>query len=202
MIANNCLEKLQKVTSQTLVGGKKVDRIINRREILKNIKDFKPIAIIGRTNLELFRGNITAFPSVLALLIEFSFAEIVRIACDSKNPPRCALAGTYASYNFDHLLDIFHLYNGEPQRMERFKTFKSFARLEVFAESTNDASFVGKIKIVKEFKERIPSILEKINRNCCYSPKTADYVFSTTHKVSSKYFWVIKAYRFLFVFKG
>lgn len=68
MIANNCLEKLQKVKSQTLVGGKKMDRIIARTEIGKNIMEYKPIAIIGRTNLEVFRGNFKTFDTYRAML--------------------------------------------------------------------------------------------------------------------------------------
>ena len=54
-LANTCLEILQKVKTQTLVGGKKRDKIINRDEI-KDVRDYKPIAVIGRTNIGLFQG--------------------------------------------------------------------------------------------------------------------------------------------------
>lgn len=89
-VANTCLEILQKVKLQTLVGGKKKDCLLNREDI-KNVSHFKPIAIIARTNIELFN-------------------EIVKMVCDNPNPPSCTMAGGLQKYNFDHLLDFWYLY--------------------------------------------------------------------------------------------
>ncbi len=64
MVANTCLEMLQKVDRQTLVGGKKDDFILNRSQIT-NIADFKPIAVIGRTNVGVFDGKSFFFNRML-----------------------------------------------------------------------------------------------------------------------------------------
>ena len=56
LVANTCLERLKGVKKQTLVGGKKHDCILSRNDIV-DIQKFKPIAIIGRTNVAVFKGN-------------------------------------------------------------------------------------------------------------------------------------------------
>ena len=204
LVASTCLETLQKVKRQTLVGGKKQDRLLVRSQMKKNnVKDFKPIAVIGRTNVGLFK-------------------EIVKIVCEVSNPPRCAMAGKLKSYNFDHLKDFYYLYKGQRDKMQRYKSFASFGgkydiffiigthcwllqildivanqrffefsnilalffitALENFAQNTLDKDFMNKIALVKVFTDRIPYLVDLINEHCKYDPKTADYVFTTTHK--------------------
>ncbi len=110
------------------------------------------------------------------------FTEIVKIACDPPNPPRCAMAGQLWQYNFDHLLDFYNLKKGQLGAMKRFKGFRSFADCRRFAENTNDKDFINKLDLVDKYFDRIPEIVEKIKKRCCYDAKTADYVFTTTHK--------------------
>ena len=72
LAANSCLEMLQKVKKQTLVGGKKQDFLIQREDIRDNwrdIKKFKPVAVIGRTNFQVFQ-------------------EVVNLICTPTNPPK------------------------------------------------------------------------------------------------------------------
>ena len=66
--------------------------------------------------------------------------------------------------------------------MTMYKNFRSFAAFKVFAENTGDIDFLGKIAIVEKHKREIPSLIEKIKVRCRADPKTADYVFTTTHK--------------------
>ena len=47
-VANTCLEQLQNVKAQTLIGGKKRDFIMTRNKI-QDLKTYKPIAFIART---------------------------------------------------------------------------------------------------------------------------------------------------------
>ena len=54
LAANACLEMLQKVKKQTLVGGKKQDFLIQREDIV-DVAKYKPIAVIGRTNFNVFQ---------------------------------------------------------------------------------------------------------------------------------------------------
>ena len=68
LVANTYLEKLLGTQRQTLVGGKKKDFIIARRKIFKNLKKYKPVAVIARTNFKLFN-------------------KIVKLICDPESPP-------------------------------------------------------------------------------------------------------------------
>jgi F-box protein 18 (helicase) len=182
--ANCCLDIFQKIEDQTLVGGRKKDFLINRDEI-KDINDFKPIAIIGRTNLGLFN-------------------EVVKLICDAKNPPSACFAGGLDNYNFKDLLILYYLFSvlffnvlilqifkmhifdflaqNQRERMTKWKGFQTFEKFKAFAKNTNDNELIGKIKTVEIYKERIPGLLEKIKSCCKSNPKAADYIFTTTHK--------------------
>merc|ERR1719215_714490 len=102
-LANTCLEILQKVKTQTLVGGKKRDKIINRDEI-KDVRDYKPIAVIGRTNIGLFQ-------------------ELAKIVCATTNPPKFAMLGGIEKYDYKDLIDIYHCYHKRPEKMVNYKEF-------------------------------------------------------------------------------
>ena len=54
-MANTCLEQLNGMKRQILVGGKKQDFLKSRDDLI-NIQEFTPIAVIGRTNLAIFDG--------------------------------------------------------------------------------------------------------------------------------------------------
>lgn len=142
-LANTCLEKLLGVKTQNLVGGKKLDFFRNSEEIMGNIRAFKPIAIIGRSNLKVFD-------------------EVVKIICersDRKLVPTACFAGGLDSYKFDVLLDIFYRFKGEPEglaKMKKYTGFNSFSALKYFAESTADMELMSKINIVESYKDRIP----------------------------------------------
>ena len=111
------------------------------------------------------------------------FAEMVRIACNTSNPPRCAVAGGLHSYQFHKLLQMYYLYTNQKHLMTMYKTFASFAAFKAWADNTNDRELVIKIQIVEEYKEEIPTILDKINERCKYDPENSDYIFTSTHKV-------------------
>ena len=110
------------------------------------------------------------------------FAEMVRIACNTSNPPRCAVAGGLRSYQFHKLLQMYYLYTNQRHLMTMYKTFASFAAFKAWADNTNDRELVIKIQIVEEYKEEIPTILDKINERCRYDPENSDYIFTSTHK--------------------
>jgi len=147
---------------QILVGGKKQDFLKSRDDLI-DIRQFTPIAVIGRTNFAVFK-------------------EIVKIACDPSNPPRCALNGGLASYDFDHLLDFYYLYSKQLHKMRRYKSFTNFEALKAFAKNINDIALMSKLKIVEVYKSDVPDIIEKIHTRCNYGPGYADYIFTTTHK--------------------
>ena len=120
------------------------------------------------------------------MLIFLWFSEIVKIACDPSNPPRCALNGGLASYDFDHLLDFYYLYSKQLHKMRRYKSFTNFEALKAFAKNINDIALMSKLKIVEVYKSDVPDIIEKIHNRCNYGPGYADYIFTTTHKAKGK----------------
>ncbi len=163
--AQSCLEFSNVDNDRlTLVGGRNKDKLINRDEIT-NARDFKPIAIVARTNLGLFN-------------------EVVRLVCETEKPPASCFAGGIKNCNFDDLRDIYYLAVEEKHKMKegwkkRFKTLDSF---EAFVTNINDIEMIGKIKTVKKYGNRLPNLLNKIEKHCKSDPKTADYVFTTAHK--------------------
>ena len=164
LAANSCLEMLQKVKKQTLVGGKKQDFLIQREDIRDNwrdIKKFKPVAVIGRTNFQVFQ-------------------EVVNLICTPTNPPK-ALYKIDDKY-LDDLQDLYHLSKGEQNKMKKNSGFATFNDFKGFAKNTNDLELIVKCKIVEEYKDRIPDILKTIRKRCRYAEKLTDYVFTTTHK--------------------
>ena len=162
LAANACLEMLQKVKKQTLVGGKKQDFLIQRDDIV-DVTKYKPIAVIGRTNFNVFQ-------------------EVVNLICTPSNPPK-------ASYKIDDsyllaLQDLYYLSKGQPEKISSngIKNFSTFSAFRNFAKETNDNELCGKVRIVEKYGDRIPEILKSIKKRCRYPEKLTDYVFTTTHK--------------------
>ena len=162
LAANSCLEICQYVCKQTLVGGKKRDFIISREDInSETIEKYKPVAVIGRTNFRVFQ-------------------EVVDLICNPDSPPS---ATYFYDKNFmDKILNMYYLYDKKRDKMTSLKNFASFGALKAFAKSTDDKEMMGKINIVEYFGSKIPEIIDKMKQRCNCDPKTADYIFTTTHK--------------------
>ena len=65
-----------------------------------------------------------------------------------------------------------------------WRLWKTFEDVETFAQNTQDVELLDKLKIVKTYKDDIPTFIEKINK-CCPDSRPyeiIDYVFTTTHK--------------------
>ena len=153
------------VDKQTLVGGQKFDQIVSRSDIDAKSKEFRPVAIIGRTNMGIF-------------------AEVVRLVCDAdpSKRPTASFAGGVGSYNFDDYLDIYHLSVKQNDKMKKWKKFRSFNSFEQFAKNTNDNDLMSKIECVKAYGNRLPGLIDKLGRFCNSDPRNSDYVFTTVHK--------------------
>ena len=125
------------VETQTLVGGNKRDFVVSRSVIDVTNKEFRPVAVIGRTNMELF-------------------AEVVRLVCDVKDDvrPRAAFAGGFESYNFNDYLDIYNLSIGRNELMKKWKNFRSFSSFQQFAQNTNDPELLTKLECVRVYGQR------------------------------------------------
>ena len=162
-VANCVLEHLKGEGKKTIVGGKKIDKLI--------YYDMKPekggqVAILARKNSTLFSEAIKR------LIIQHEQSSTRRTGF--------FIGGTD---HFDDLLQILFLKSGEKQKMTKYKKFASYAALKAFAKNTDDATLIGKINTVEEHGESLPHYVEKL-RNLCSGKnmRNADYVFSTIHK--------------------
>jgi F-box protein 18 (helicase) len=153
------------VDRQTLVGGEKRDYVVSRCDVDVKDKEFRPVAIIGRTNIGLF-------------------SEVVKLVCEAETSsrPKASFAGGFDSYNFDDYLDIYHLSVGQNQKMKKWKKFRNFESFQQFAKNTNDPELLSKIEIVKAYGSRLPGLIDKLGRFCKSDPKSSDFVFTTVHK--------------------
>jgi len=159
-VANVCLEYLKNKDQRTLVGGKKEDDISGT-----NITKNKGLAIIGRTNMAVFDALVDT------------------LSAQTKNSRlTMALAGGVANYSFDVYLDIYYLYSNQKEKMKKYKNFKSYVQFKKFAEDVNDVELMSKIKIVEKYKQRLPSLIQKIESRASCDIRRADIVFSTAHK--------------------
>jgi len=162
-VANCVLEHLKGEEKKTIVGGKKIDKLI--------YYDMKPekggqVAILARKNSTLFSEAIKR------LIIQHEQSSTRRTGF--------FIGGTD---HFDDLLQILFLKSGEKQKMTKYKKFASYAALKAFAKNTDDATLIGKINTVEEHGKSLPHYVEKL-RNLCSGKniRNADYVFSTIHK--------------------
>lgn len=159
-VANCCLEVLKGEDKKTIVGGKKLDKLIYR-DLEAGVKDGQ-VAILARKNSTLFSEAVE------------------RLIHESSRKTGFFIGGTD---QFDDLLQIFYLKAGDKAKMTKYKKFASFASLKAFAKNTDDATLMGKIKTVEEHDKSLPDYIERL-RQLCYGKnmRNADYVFSTIHK--------------------
>ena len=145
--ANTCLETLQNVKTQTLVGGKNRDFLINRSNLDQLQDDYKPIAIVARTNLELFK-------------------EVVETVCEAKNGDKIksCFNGGLENYSMQQILDFYYLSVGENDKIETewIKKFNSLSAIENMAINSRDVEQISKIEIVKKYGKRIPELINTI----------------------------------------
>ena len=105
--------------------------------------------------------------------------------CKAEEVPRACFNGGIKSYDFELIMELHHLYNKEHHKMyTNWRLWKTFEDVETFAQNTQDVELLDKLKIVKMYKDDIPTFIEKITK-CCPDSRPyeiIDYVFTTTHK--------------------
>ena len=189
-VANCAIETLKDKDAQTLVGGKKTDSLIDCDTINDvNINQFKPIAVIGRTN----RG---IFDHVVKFVTENSMIENAQNkqencstfgitdcnCCRKRKRMSACFAGGSESYNFNDYLDLHFLSKGQNEKMKKYKTFSTLHSIKKFAMNTNDHELLSKIECVKKYGDKLPGLIDLFKKYCTAELRQADYVFSTAHK--------------------
>ena len=165
-VANCCLEVLKGEDRKTIVGGKKIDKLIYR-DLEAGVKDGQ-VAILARKNSTLF-------------------SEAIKRLINESSPETGAIQHTGffigGTDHFDDLLQILYLKSGDKKKMTKYKKFASFAALKAFAKNTDDTTLMGKINTVEEHGKFLPEYIEKLRKLCSgKNMRNAGYVFSTIHK--------------------
>ena len=152
-------------------GTGNCDTILSSKKAISDTKVFKPIAIIARTNLELFN-------------------QLVELL-EHPNPPNFALLGGLKSYYFEDLLDLYYLSVGNRENQNKWKKFKSLKSLETFADLCGDKELMTKIKIFKSYSKDprripLPDMIQNLKKQCRKESSKNEYVFTTVHKAKGQ----------------
>jgi len=159
LIANKILswkKHLQQLPAVKIIGtGQPVDII-------------KTKATLGRTNLSL----------LLNAIAQWQHGNIKRLHFE----------GNINSYTFADegasLYDVLYLYNGKPEKIKDklIAGMKTMKELEDYIEKTEDNSLGMIVEVVKEFGNKLPSLINELKNNHTVAKEDADMIFSTVHR--------------------
>ncbi len=96
--------------------------------------------------------------------------------------------GNINSYTFADegasLYDVLYLYNGKPDKIrdKLLKTMKSMRDLEEYIDKTEDNSLRMIVEVVKEFRNKLPGLINQLKESHTATRQEADMVFSTVHR--------------------
>ena len=94
--------------------------------------------------------------------------------------------GGSIGYRFEQILEIYYMWGRQPEliRDPFIKSFTDFNELKFYAEEVDDVEIKSRCKIVEDYRDNIPIIIDKINRKvgAAYDMDSAEIVMSTSHK--------------------
>ena len=128
----------------------------------------KTKATLGRTNLSLLLNAIASWQRG-----------------DIKN---IFFEGNINSYTFADegasLYDVLNLYNGRPEKIKDklISSMKTMRELEDYIDKTEDSSLAMIVEVVKEFGNKLPSLINELKSNHSTKKEDADMIFSTVHR--------------------
>ncbi|HTE09367.1 MAG TPA: UvrD-helicase domain-containing protein [Chitinophagaceae bacterium] len=125
-------------------------------------------ATLGRTNLGL----------LLNAIAQWQHGDIKKVYFE----------GNINSYTFADegasLYDILNLYNGKPEKIKDrlIAGMKNMKELEDYIDKTEDNSLGMIVEVVKEFGNKLPSLISELKNNHTGTKEEADMIFSTVHR--------------------
>jgi len=128
----------------------------------------KTRATLGRTNLSL----------LLNAIAQWQHGDIKKLYFE----------GNINSYTFADegasLYDVLNLYNGKPEKIKDklIAGMKTMKELEDYIEKTEDNSLGMIVQVVKEFGNKLPSLINELKSNHTTAKEEADMIFSTVHR--------------------
>jgi F-box protein 18 (helicase) len=134
----------------------------------KSAEITKSRAVLGRTNLKL----------LLTAISKWQQGQISKIYFE----------GNINSYTFADegasLYDVLSLYNGRRSgiRDKLIAEMRSMKELEEYIQKTEDNSLAMIVDVVKEFGNRLPSLINELKTHHVSEKQDADMIFSTVHR--------------------
>jgi len=128
----------------------------------------KTKATLGRTNLSLLLNAIAQWQHGNLKTLHFE--------------------GNINSYTFADegasLYDVLNLYNGKRQKIKDklIAGMKTMKELEDYIDKTEDNSLGMIVKVVKEFGNKLPDLINELKSNHTAAKEDADMIFSTVHR--------------------
>ena len=116
--------------------------------------------------------------------------EAINYVIDTPKPGRIYFEGNINSYTYAEdgasLYDVLNLHNGKKKmiRDPLIKQMRNLEELEEYVEKTEDVQLKMMIEVVKEYGNRIPTIIKQIKEQHISDDNKdkADVVFSTVHR--------------------
>jgi F-box protein 18 (helicase) len=94
--------------------------------------------------------------------------------------------GGSEGYRFEQILEIYYIWARRPDliRDPFIRSFTDFNELKFYAEEVDDVEIKSRCKIVEDYRDNIPVIIDKINRKvgAAYNMDSAEIVMTTSHK--------------------
>ncbi|MEP6749104.1 MAG: 3'-5' exonuclease [Bacteroidota bacterium] len=158
-IANKILawkQKLHQSAAVKIIGAGEPDGVTKTK------------ATLGRTNLGL----------LLNAIAQWQHGDIRKIYFE----------GNISSYTFADegasLYDVLHLHNGKPEKIKDrlIAGMKTMKELEDYIEKTEDNSLGMIVQVVKEFGNKLPTLINELKTNHTTIKEEADMIFSTVHR--------------------
>lgn len=128
----------------------------------------KTKATLGRTNVSL----------LLNAIAQWQQGDVKKIYFE----------GNINSYTFADegasLYDVLSLYYGRPEKIKDklIAGMKDMKELEDYIEKTEDNSLGMIVQVIKEFGNKLPSLINELKNNHASTKEDADMIFSTVHR--------------------
>ncbi|MFT3703422.1 MAG: 3'-5' exonuclease [Agriterribacter sp.] len=149
-------------------------KYLQQTQVVKIIGVGQPAETI-QTKATLGRGNLSLLLNAIA---QWQRGDIKKVHFE----------GNINSYTFADegasLYDVLSLHNGKPEKIKDrlIAGMKTMKELEDYIEKTEDNGLGMIVEVVKEFSNKLPSLINELKTNHTTTKAEADMIFSTVHR--------------------
>lgn len=129
-----------------------------KQTIVDKVDRDKPCAILCRTNA-----------MILGEVIDNSHKKIY-------------YNGGFKGYNFNNIKDAYFFSVGKPTKNSLFTKFKTYKDMMKYAEEVEDLELLSINRVLIKYGNKIPNIVDNLEKNSTNNPNNCDIWISTIHK--------------------